>query len=328
MADLSPDGSNGKQLTHVDDKGAARMVDVTDKGVSVRRAVAAGEVHTTPEVLELLNQGVPKGDAIGVARLAGIMAAKRTPDLIPLCHPIAIHGVTVELTPFESGVRIEATVRTADRTGVEMEALTCVTVAGLAFIDMIKAVDPAASIHNVRVLRKEGGKTGLWTNEPSEDLPVEKSMTAVVIVASTRAATGVYADTGGPLLVAGLERLGCKVLRKDVVVDGEPVREALRAALESKPDVVVTTGGTGVNPNDSTPEMTESVLDYQVPGIADAIRTRGKTPLAALSRGVAGVSGRTLIVNLPGSTGGVRDGLAVLGDVLAHTVEQLKGGDH
>lgn len=299
------------------------MVDVTAKGVSVRQAVAAGEVHTTSEVLELLTQGMPKGDAIGVARLAGIMAAKRTPDLIPLCHPIAIHGVTVELTPFESGVRIEATVRTADRTGVEMEALTCVSVAGLAFIDMIKAVDPAASIQNVRVLRKEGGKTGLWTNEP-----VEKTMTAVVIVASTRAATGVYADTGGPLLVEGLERLGCNVLNKVVVVDGEPVRAALREALESKPDVIVTTGGTGVNPNDSTPEMTESVLDYQIPGIADAIRSRGKTPLAALSRGVTGVSDRTLIVNLPGSTGGVRDGLAVLGDVLKHTVDQLKGGDH
>ena len=105
---------------------------------------------------------VPKGDALAVARLAGIMAAKRTPDLVPLCHPIAIHGVTVELTLFEEGVRIEAEVRTADRTGVEMEALTCVAVAGLTLIDMIKAVDPAASIENVRVLRKEGGKTGLW----------------------------------------------------------------------------------------------------------------------------------------------------------------------
>jgi len=313
------------------------MVDVTEKGVSVRRAVAAGEVHTIAEVLDLLKQGVPKGDALGVARLAGIMAAKRTPDLIPLCHPIAIHGVTVELTPFELGVRIEAIVRTADRTGVEMEALTCVTVAGLAFIDMIKAVDPGASIHNVRVLSKEGGKTGLWerpsrseagATKDSAHKAVAKTMTAVVIVASTRAATGVYADTGGPILVEGLERLGCDVLNKVVVVDGEPVREALREALESKPDVIVTTGGTGVNPNDHTPEMTESVLDYQVPGIADAIRARGKTPLAALSRGVAGVSGRTLIVNLPGSTGGVRDGLAVLGDVLKHTVEQLKGGDH
>lgn len=142
------------------------MVDVTEKRVTARSATAAGEVKTTPEVLALLRGvGVPKGDAIAVARLAGIMAAKRTPDLVPLCHPIAIHGVTVELSLGDNEVGIEATVRTADRTGVEMEALTCVSVAALALIDMIKAVDPAASVHNVRVLRKEGGKTGLWVRD-------------------------------------------------------------------------------------------------------------------------------------------------------------------
>ncbi|GIH08935.1 cyclic pyranopterin monophosphate synthase accessory protein [Rhizocola hellebori] len=139
------------------------MVDVSGKPISARVAIAAGEVRTTTEVLDLLHTGsIPKGDALAVARLAGIMAAKRTPDLVPLCHPIAIHGVTVELTVIEGGIGIEAQVRTADRTGVEMEALTCVAVAGLTLIDMIKAVDPAASIENVRVLRKEGGKTGLW----------------------------------------------------------------------------------------------------------------------------------------------------------------------
>jgi len=152
-----------KELTHVDDEGAARMVDVTAKEVSVRRAVAAGSVRTTTEVVALLRDGrLPKGDALAVARVAGIMGAKRTPDLIPLCHPIALHGVTVELTPGADVIDIIATVRTADRTGVEMEALTAVATAGLTLIDMVKAVDPAASIHNVRVLRKEGGKTGLW----------------------------------------------------------------------------------------------------------------------------------------------------------------------
>lgn len=323
MPRFSPESANAK-LTHVGRTGEAVMVDVADKGVTVRRAVAAGEVHTSAEVLELLHDsGVPKGDALGVARLAGIMAAKRTPDLIPLCHPIAIHGVTVELTLSECQVNIEATVRTADRTGVEMEALTCVTVAALALIDMIKAVDPAASIHNVRVLRKEGGKTGLWSRQP-----VDKTMTAVVIVASTRAATGVYEDKGGPLLKQGLEDLGCEVTQVIVVPDGEPVRQALTDALSSRPDVIVTTGGTGVSPTDRTPEMTRSVLDYEAQGIADAIRLRGTTPLAALSRGVAGVSNGTLVVNLPGSTGGVRDGLAVLADLLRHTVDQLRGGDH
>ncbi|GAB3795068.1 cyclic pyranopterin monophosphate synthase MoaC [Micromonospora zhanjiangensis] len=152
------------ELTHVDPAGAARMVDVSGKPVSTRRAVAAGRLRTTAEVVDLLRRdGLPKGDALAVGRLAGIMGAKRTPDLIPLCHPIALHGVTVDLDPAETTVEITATVRTADRTGVEMEALTAVAVAGLALVDMVKAVDPAASVEAVRVLRKEGGKTGDWT---------------------------------------------------------------------------------------------------------------------------------------------------------------------
>lgn len=152
-----------KELTHVDETGAARMVDVAAKDVSVRRAVAAGRIRTIVEVINLLRDGrLPKGDALAVARVAGIMGAKRTPDLIPLCHPIALHGVTLDLTLGDAIIEIEATVRTADRTGVEMEALTAVAVAGLTLIDMIKAVDPAAVLDDVRVLRKEGGKTGLW----------------------------------------------------------------------------------------------------------------------------------------------------------------------
>ncbi|MBX6751009.1 MAG: cyclic pyranopterin monophosphate synthase MoaC, partial [Micromonosporaceae bacterium] len=139
------------------------MVDVSVKDVTVRVAVAAGTVRTTPDVVALLRrEALPKGDALGVARIAGIMGAKRTPDLIPLCHPIALHGVEVQLDVGASSVDITATVRTADRTGVEMEALTAVATAGLALIDMIKAVDPAAVLDGVRVLRKEGGKTGLW----------------------------------------------------------------------------------------------------------------------------------------------------------------------
>jgi cyclic pyranopterin monophosphate synthase len=150
-------------LTHVDQAGAARMVDVSAKTITARRAVARGRVRTTPQVIALLRgEGLPKGDALAVARLAGIMGAKRTPELVPLCHPIGLHAVTVDLELIEAAVEITATTTTADRTGVEMEALTAVATAGLAMIDMIKAVDPAASIEAVRVLRKEGGKTGDW----------------------------------------------------------------------------------------------------------------------------------------------------------------------
>ena len=150
-------------LTHVDATGAARMVDVSEKEPTARTALATGVLRTTSQVVELLRQnGLPKGDALVTARIAGIMAAKRTPDLIPLCHPIAISGVAVELSLQPAAIRISATVRTTDRTGVEMEALTAVAVAGLTLHDMIKAVDPAAVLGEIRVERKDGGKTGSW----------------------------------------------------------------------------------------------------------------------------------------------------------------------
>jgi cyclic pyranopterin monophosphate synthase len=150
-------------LTHLDEAGHARMVDVSGKDVSARTARASGRVLLSPAAIGALQGGrLPKGDALAVARIAGIQAAKRTPDLIPLCHPIAIHAVSVDLQVTRDAVEITATVRTADRTGVEMEALTCVTVAGLALIDMVKAVDPAAVISDVRVEEKTGGKTGSW----------------------------------------------------------------------------------------------------------------------------------------------------------------------
>jgi cyclic pyranopterin phosphate synthase len=154
----------GETLTHIDEKGAARMVDVTAKQVSVRTGRASGRVLVAPRVVELLRgEGLPKGDALATARIAGIMAAKRTPDLVPLCHPIALHGVTVDLAVEDDAVSITATVRTADRTGVEMEALTAVSVAALTVVDMVKAVDPGAVITDVRVEEKTGGVSGDWT---------------------------------------------------------------------------------------------------------------------------------------------------------------------
>ena len=153
-------------LTHVDERGAARMVDVSAKRVTTREAVASGRFETTADVIALLRQdALPKGDALAVARIAGIAAAKRTPDLVPLCHPVALHAVEVDLDVRADSVVITATTRTADRTGVEMEALTSVVGAGLALYDMVKAVDRAARLTDVRLLAKSGGRSGTWSAE-------------------------------------------------------------------------------------------------------------------------------------------------------------------
>lgn len=152
------------ELTHIDAAGNAHMVDVADREVTTRTATTVGQVLLSPEVVALLRDGaIPKGDVLATARIAGIMATKRTPDLIPLCHPIAVHGVSVDLTVTDQGVTIKAVVKTADRTGVEMEALTAVAVAGLTVIDMVKALDPSATITDVKMIHKDGGRNGEWT---------------------------------------------------------------------------------------------------------------------------------------------------------------------
>jgi cyclic pyranopterin phosphate synthase len=158
--------TESRQLTHVRGDGAVHMVDVSEKQATARTAVAEGYVESTPEVVRLLAQGeLPKGEALGVARIAGILGAKATSTLIPLCHPLALDGVDIDLEPQDGRVRIEARVRTTGRTGVEMEALTAVSVAALTVYDMIKAVDRAAVVTGIRVLAKSGGRSGSWTSE-------------------------------------------------------------------------------------------------------------------------------------------------------------------
>jgi cyclic pyranopterin phosphate synthase len=165
----SGEPSNSASLSHVDERGAARMIDVSGKHVTVRTAVATGRFETSAQVVTLLRQdALPKGDALAVARIAGIAAAKRTPDLVPLCHPVALHGVEVDLDVRDDSVVITATTRTADRTGVEMEALTSVVAAGLALYDMVKAVDRSARLTDVRLLAKTGGRSGTWTADETD----------------------------------------------------------------------------------------------------------------------------------------------------------------
>lgn len=312
------------------------MADVSAKKTTERRAAAVGTILMGRRAFALLKSGrLPKGDAISLAQTAGVMAAKRTPSILPLCHPLSLDSVDVEIALDASlpGARVRCTAAVAAKTGVEMEALTGAAAALLCLYDVLKPVDPVLEIVEIRLDYKSGGKKGFWTHPKYVEAPTKTARparlgTAAVITVSDRAFKKIYRDESGPALASGLERIGFSVKKRMISPDDQRTIETHIRRAARGVDAVILTGGTGLSSRDVTPEAVMAASDRLIPGIGEALRASGGPKTAALSRSVAGQLGRCVIVALPGSTGGVRDGLCVLGDLLPHAIHIAKDGKH
>lgn len=323
------------KIHHLDGKGEVHMVAVSGKAVTKRTAVATGRVLMKPEALQaILEQSVKKGDVLSVARVAAIQGAKKTADLIPLCHPLALDGVTVDIAALENGtgLTVKVAVETTGRTGAEMEALTAVAAGCLTIYDMGKALDRAMVIDQIQLEAKSGGRSGDFNREALslDKAPRPETWRVGVITLSDRAFVGVYPDESGPRLAEEVENLLGSAPEKIEVLPDDP--EALEEKLLSwadveKYDLILTTGGTGLSPRDRTPEATQKVVAYEVPGLMEGLRAQSAaiTPRALLTRGVAGVRGRTLIINLPGSPKAVTECMTMLTPILEHALITVRG---
>ncbi len=302
------------------------VLDISEKIKTLRTATARAKLRLAPDTVAMLKEGkIPKGDPLEVAKVAAVQAAKETSRIIPYCHPLPIDFVGVEYQIGDGSIQVDVRVKTIAKTGVEMEALTGASVAALTLYDMMKMLDKSMAIDNVTLLEKTGGKSSFTD-------PMGRPMRAAVLVSSDSIAAGHKSDRSGRMIVERLEAEGFEVGRYEIVPD-EPediVTRLTGYADEERYDLVLTTGGTGFSPRDTMPEAMSRVIEREVPGIPEATRAYGqdRTPYSMLSRGRAGIRGSTLIVNLPGSSGGVADSLVALFPALMHGFKMLAGGGH
>lgn len=302
------------------------MRDISAKINSLRTATAQAILHASPETIRMILDGkVPKGDPLPVAKVAAVQAAKNTPQVIPYCHPVPLDYVGVEFELLADKIKITTTTKAIYKTGVEMEALTAASVAALNLYDMLKMLDAEMRIEGIELLEKQGGKGDFKQ-------PFASSLKAAVIVVSDTVAVGKKQDRSGQLIVERLEAEGLAVPHYRTVPD-EPkeIRDLVQFYTDTEPvDLVITTGGTGVTPRDQTPEALDGLFERELPGVEEALRAYGqeRTPYAMLSRSLAGTRGKTLILCLPGSSGGVKDAMDALFPAVLHAYKMLWGGGH
>ncbi|WP_028949977.1 bifunctional molybdenum cofactor biosynthesis protein MoaC/MoaB [Sulfurihydrogenibium subterraneum] len=299
-----------------------KMADVSMKFETIREALAEGKIYLSKETIEMIkNKQIPKGDVITATQMAGLLGAKKTPEVLPFCHPILIDQAFVEVELQEDGIYVKSFVRCIGRTGVEMEALTAVSAALLNVYDMCKAFDKNMVISDIKLVSKKGGKS-----DYEEDL---SGITCAVITLSDSCYKKEAEDKSGKVAIDIIENeFGGKVIHYDILPDDKEMIVEKLKELTNKVDIIFTTGGTGFSKRDNTPEATKEVIEKEMIGFEEAMRVIGVkfTPKSLLSRAVCGVAGdHTLIINLPGSSSGVKDNLRMIAPLLKHAIRMAKG---
>ena len=311
------------EFSHIDKQGNVKMVDITDKVSTVRTAKAEGKVFLQPETISAIKgDALPKGNVLTIAKVAGVQAAKKTAELIPMCHQINLSFVDIEFIVQTENIVIKSIVKTKEATGVEMEALTAVSVTALTIYDMCKAVDKTMSSGEINVIEKVGGKS---------DHATEYRPQVGIITISDSVSSRKNEDRSGPLLISGFSDSGCSVKHKKVLPDGsDELTTTIQNWIREGAELIITTGGTGLGPRDLTIEMLEGIFDSKLPGVEQALHAygRGKVKTAMLSRLTAGVVSGAIVICLPGSMGAVKDALNVLVPTIFHSFHMMKGEKH
>ena len=301
------------------------MINVSDKNNTLRIATATSTIKAANATIARVHSNdLPKKDVLAISRAAAVMAAKKTPELLPYCHPLPLDEVKITYDVGEDYITVEATVSAIWKTGVEMEALAAASAATLNLYDMLKPVDKEMEITSTKLLRKKGGKT-----DYKEKIP--KDFLAAVIVTSDGTYAGNRKDKSGKIIQSRLQELGITNITYIILPDEkEQIRNELLKLCEESYDLILTTGGTGLGPRDVTVEATSEILEREMPAVVTAIQTYGqtRTPYAMLSRAKAGVRGKTVIVNFPGSSNGAREGLNAVFPALLHVSPMMQGGGH